>query len=176
MGSQAVAAIIAFAAGVIVTTLGGWFSRQLERRKHLAQLTSVAFVDWADSVCEDLMCEAALASLGDQASEDEKRYWRRRLFEARAAAYSAKARLAAFGSGEVNRFIASIERRGGISGSDPITRQLSIQMVRSFREELGFKKDDVSEQDLGAVLFGPTDAERESPPGDGMRGWPTYST
>jgi hypothetical protein len=172
MGSQAIAAIIAFAAGVIVTTLSGWFTQQLERRKHIAQVTSIAFVDMADAVAANQACEAALASLGDNIPADEKQYWQRRIFETRAAAFSAKARLAAFRSSELNRLFASIERRGGVTGNDMITRQLTAKLVLSFRGELGFKKNDVSEQDLAAVIFGPTRAERESLSADGLRGWP----
>lgn len=178
MSSQAFAAIIAFAAGVIVTVLGGWFSQRLERRKHLAQMASVAFADMADAVCANGACEAALASLGDHISEDERRYWHRRIYETRAAVFSAKARLGAFGSSELNQFFAIIERRGGIADNDPDTRQLTAKMVLSFRKQLGFKKNDISEQDLAVVLFGPMSTEGDGPPpAAGLRGYtpPSFS-
>jgi hypothetical protein len=171
MSSQALAAIIAFAAGVLVTTLSGWFSQRLERRKHLAQMASVAFADMCDAVCANGACEAAFASLGGRISEDEKRYWHRRIYETRAEAFSAKARLGAFGSSELNRFFAKIERRGGITDNDPDTRKLTAKMVLSFREQLGFKKNDISERDLEVVLFGPMFAEGEGPPIVGLRGY-----
>jgi len=171
MSSPALAAIIAFVAGVIVTTLSGWFSRQLEQRKHVAQLASVALVDAIKAIAEYQQCEDALTALGDHVSEDEKAYWRRRIFETRSDYFSAKARIGAFGNSEVNGYLASIERRGGLTGKDRMTRQLAAKAMLSFREELGFKKNDIPEQDIAAVLFGPTSAERESQPTDGLRGW-----
>jgi hypothetical protein len=172
MGSQALAAIIAFAAGVVVTTLGGWFSHWLERRKHLAQLASVAFVDMTNSFCINQQSEAALASRGSQITHEEMQYWHRRIYETRADYFSAKARLAAFGSSVLNVYYAEIERRGGITGNDPVVRDLTTKMILSFRAHLGFKKNEVSERDLAAVLFGPLDSERETPSPDGLRGWP----
>lgn len=171
MSSQALAAIIAFAAGVMVTTLSGWFSQRLERRKHLAQMASVAWADTADAVCANGACEAALASLGKRISEDERRYWHRRVYETRAEAFSAKARLGAFGNSELNRLFAEIERRGGLTDNDRDTRQLTAKMVLSFREQLGFKKNDISANDLEIVLFGPMFAEGEGPPIAGLRGY-----
>jgi hypothetical protein len=171
MSSPALAAIIAFAAGVIVTALGGWFSRQLEQRKHVAQLASAALVDAIKAIAEYQQCEDALTALGDHMPDDEKAYWRRRIFETRSNYFSAKARIGAFGNSEVNGYLASIERRGGVTGNDAISRQLAAKAMLSFRRELGFRKNDIPEQDIAAVLFGPTPAERESQPTEGLRGW-----
>jgi hypothetical protein len=109
--------------------------------------------------------------LGNRISEDERRYWHRRIYETRAEAFSAKARFGAFGSSELNRFFAEIERRGGLTDNDPDTRQLTAKMVLSFREQLGFKKNDISENDMEIVLFGPMFAEGEGPPIVGLRGY-----
>jgi hypothetical protein len=171
MGSQALAAIVAFAAGVIVTSLSSWFSQRLERRKHVTQFASIAFADLTDSVCTYQAAEAALASLDDQVSDSEKQYWRRQIYEARAEYFSAKARFTAFASSELNWLYARIERRGGITGNDPITRELVAKTVLSLRKELGYKKNDVSEQDIAAVIFGPTSAELGTLSADGLRGW-----
>ena len=93
MSGQASAAIIAFAAGVIVTALSGWFTQRIERRKHLAELASAAFTDAVEALTENLQFEAALNNSED-VSEDEKAHWRRRAFETRCVFYSAKARIA----------------------------------------------------------------------------------
>lgn len=168
MNSQAVAAIIAFFAGVIVTSLSGWFGQRIEQRKHVIQLSSTALIDAMEAIAENQQCEAALTTLEDHASEDEKIYWRRRVFETRSKFYAAKARIAAYGNSESGRLLASIERKGGVTGDDSTNRQLAAEMVLSFRKQLGFKKNDLSEKDAAILLFGPTSAERERQ----SIGWP----
>jgi len=168
MNSQAIAAIIAFAAGVVVAALGGWFSQRIERQKQVAQLASAAFVDGVTAIVENQRCMALLSALESDLSEDEKAHWRRRAFETAFTFNSAKARIAAYGNNEANSLLANIERQGGITGDDPVIRQMAAKVVLSFRKELGFKKNDISERDIAALLFGPASAERQRP----FIGWP----
>ena len=170
MGGQTIAAIIAFAAGVIVTAVSGWFTQRIGRRKHVTQLSSNAFIDAVEAIAENQQCEAVLNNRTDNISEDEKAYWLRRTYETRFAFYSAKSRIAAYGSKEVGSLLANIERQGGVDGDNPITRQMAAKMVLSLRKELGFKKNDISEKDVAALLFGPRPTEREREPG----GWPRF--
>jgi hypothetical protein len=168
MNGQAIAAIIAFAAAVIVAILGYWFNQKIERRKQVAQLASTAFVDGVTAIAENQVCMALLDALGNHPSEDEKAHWRQRAFETDFKFNSAKARIAAYGNSEANCLLADIERQGGITGDDPVIRQMAVKVVLSFRKELGFKKNDISERDIAALLFGPTPAERKGP----FIGWP----
>lgn len=168
MSGQAIAAIIAFAAGIIVAVLGGWFNQRIERRKHVAQLASMAFVDGVTAIAENLQCADVLSTPGDHLSEDEKDHWRRRAFETTFTFNSAKARIAAYGNSEANGLLARIERQGGVRGNDPGSRQMAAKLVLSFRKEVGFKKNDISERDIASVLFGPTPDERQGQ----FVGWP----
>jgi hypothetical protein len=77
--AQVTAAIIAFVAGVIVTALGGWSSQRIERRKHLAQLASAAFIDAVEAIAEHVQCKLALGT--EHLSDVERAHWRRRLHE-----------------------------------------------------------------------------------------------
>lgn len=168
MSSQAIAAIAAFAAGVVVTALGGWFNQRIERRKHVTQLASAAFVDAVAAIAENQQCYAVLNLFGSHLSKDEKAHWQRRAFETTVTFYSAKARITAYGNSEVNRLLANIERQGGVTGDDSDIRQNTAKLVLSFRKELGLEKDNVSEADIAALLFGPTSEECPGYP----IGWP----
>ena len=115
-----------------------------------------------------MQCEVVLSAPEDhRLSEAEKAHWERRAFETCFAFYSAKARIAAYGSEEANGLLANIERRGGIQGEGPV-RQLIAELALSFRNELGFKKNDIRKEDIAAVLFGPLPKERVR----GFAGWP----
>jgi len=167
MNGQEIAAIIAFAAAVIVAVLGYWFNRRIEQRKQVAQLASTAFVDGVAAIAENQRCMALLGTLGNL-PEDEQAHWRRRAFETDFTFNSAKARIAAYGNSEANCLLADIERQGGITGDDLVIRQMAAKVVLSFRRELGFKKNDISERDIASLLFGPPPAERKGP----VIGWP----
>lgn len=78
MSGQAIAAIIAFTAAVIVAILGYWFNQKIERRKQVAQLASTAFIDGVTAIAENQRCMALLGALRNHLSEDEKAHWRRR--------------------------------------------------------------------------------------------------
>lgn len=168
MGSEAIAASVAFAAAVIVAVLGYFFNQRIEQRKQVAKLASTAFVDGVAAIAENQVCMALLGALGAHLSEDEKAHWRRRAFETDFTFNSAKARIAAYGNSEANCLLADIERQGGVTGDDPVIRQMAAKVVLSFRKELGFKKNDISERDIAALLFGPAPAEHERP----FIGWP----
>ena len=168
MSGQAVTAITAFAAAVIVAILGYWFNQKIERRKQVAQLASTAFVDGVTAIAENQRCMALLGEPGNHLSEAEKAHWRRRVFETDFTFNSAKARIAAYGNSEANCLLADIERQGGVTGDDPVIRQMAAKVVLSFRKELGFKKNDISERDIAALLFGPTPEEHKGP----FIGWP----
>ena len=168
MSGQAITAIIAFAAAVIVAILGYWFNQKIERRKQVAQLASTAFVDGVAAIAENQRCMGLLGALGNHLSEDEKAHWRRRAFETEFTFNSAKARIAAYGNSEANCLLADIERHGGVTGDDLVIRPMAAKVVLSFRKELGFKKNDISERDIATLLFGPTPAERKRP----FIGWP----
>src|ERR1700743_2183562 len=110
--AQVTAAIIAFAAGVIVTALGGWSSQRIERRKHLAQLASTAFIDAVGAIAEHVQCKIALGS--QHLSEDESAHWRRRLHETGATYFAAKARFVTYGNSKAATLLADFERQRGI--------------------------------------------------------------
>ena len=162
MSGQATAAIIAFVAGVIVAVLSGWFSQRIERRKHLAQLASAAFVDAVEAITENVQCENALKR--KDLSEGEKAHWRRRDYETRAVFFSAKARIAAYGNSEAGSLLAELERQGSIASGNPTHRQMAAKIVLSLRKELGFKKNDISESEVSSLLFGPSILDRLSLP------------
>ena len=127
----------------------------------MAQPGSAAFLDGVAAIANQ-RCMALLSALGNHLSEDEEAHWRRRAFETDFTFNSAKARIAAYGNSEANRLLANIERQGGITGDDPVLRQMTAEVVLSFRKELGFKKNDISEIDIAALLFGAS-AEHERP-------------
>jgi len=168
MSGQAIAAIIAFAATVIVAVLGYWFNQRIERRKQVAQLASAAFIDGVAAIAENQWCMTLLGAQGSHLSEGEQAHWRRRAFETDFTFNSAKARIAAYGNSEANCLLAEIERQGGITGDDPVIRGMAAKVVLSFRKELGFKKNDISEEDVAALLFGPKPEEHKRP----FIGWP----
>jgi hypothetical protein len=121
----------------------------------VAQLASAAFVDAVVALTENQQCYVMLNTPGSL-SEDQKEHWRRRAFETSYIFYSTKARVAAYGNSEANSLLASIERQGGITGDDPTIRQMVARLVLSFRKDVGFKQNDVSERDIASLLFGPT--------------------
>jgi hypothetical protein len=162
MGGQATAAIIAFAAGVIVAVLSGWFSHRIERRKHLAQLASAAFVDALEAIAENVQCELALKR--KDLSEGEKAHWRSRAYETRAVFFSAKARIAAYANSEAASLLAELERQGSIASGNPAHREIAARMVLSLRKELGFKENDIPESEVASLLFGPSILDRPSLP------------
>jgi hypothetical protein len=149
---QVTAAIIAFAAGVIVTALGGWSSQRIERRKHLAQLASAAFIDAVEAMAEHVQCKIALA--GEHLSDDERGHWRRRVHETGATYFAAKARFVTYGNSEAGILLADFERQPSID--DPRVPQIAAKLVLSLREELGFKRRDIPETEIASILFGPS--------------------
>lgn len=149
---QVTAAIIAFVAGVIVTALGGWSSQRIERRKHLAQLASTAFVDAVEAIAEHVQCKIALER--EHLSEDEKAHWYRRVHETGAAYFAAKARFVTYGNSEAGILLADFERQPSID--DPGVPQIAAKLVLSLREELGFKRRDIPETEIASILFGPS--------------------
>jgi hypothetical protein len=160
LSSQATVTITAFAVGVVVAVLTGWFNQRNERQRHVTQIASNALLDGIAAITENQQCAAARdASKNYDLSENEKDHWNRRAVETSFMFYSAKARIAVYGNSEANRILASIERQGGIIGDDPV-RRLVAELVLSFRKELGFKKNDVCEKDIATILFGPLQAER----------------
>jgi hypothetical protein len=172
MSAQVIAAITAFAVGVIVTTLTQWLARRLEQRKHVAQRASEAYVDMADAYTAYRGCESLLMVQAGQMSQEEFRDLQRKMSEVRARYLSAKARIAAFGSSKSNILFADVERRGGVAGKDVVARELTTRFVQSLREQLGFAKNDVPHEDLAAVLFGPMEEKEQTwPPTNGTRGW-----
>ena len=76
MGSQIIAAIIAFAAGLFVASLNGWYNQRLENRKHVAQQASAAFVDGAKALANRNQAIAALETMNDP-SISERMTWQR---------------------------------------------------------------------------------------------------
>jgi hypothetical protein len=171
MGAQTVAAISAFAIGVIVTTLTNWFARRLEAKKHVVHFASDAFVDMANAYTAYRGFESLVLLQAGQLSDDEFRNLQRKMAEAKAKFLSSKARVAVFGSREANMWFAEVERRGGVTGKDMTTRELTTRFVQSLREQLGYSKGDVPHEDLATVIFGPTTAEQIGPQTNGTRGW-----
>jgi hypothetical protein len=171
MDAQVIAAITAFAIGVIVTALTNWFARRLEQRKHVAQRASDAYADMANAYTAYRGCESLLSVQAGQMSQEELRDLQRKMSEVKAQYLSAKARIAVFGSSSANLWFADIERRGGVSGKDVMARELTTHFVQSVREQLGFAKNDVPHEDLETVLFGPREEDQASPPTNGTRGW-----
>jgi hypothetical protein len=160
--AQVTAAIIAFAAGVIVTALGGWSSQRIERRKHLAQLASTAFIDAVEAITEHVQCKVALRR--EHLSEDERAHWHRRVHETEATYFAAKARFVTYGNSEAGILLADLGRQRSID--DPDVPQIAARLVLSLREELGFKRKDIPETEIASILFGPSILDdRQDAPG-----------
>lgn len=167
MSSDVIAAIIAFAAGVIVAVLSGWFTQITERKKRVAQLATTAFVDAAAAIAENVQCNDVRNAPPNRFSVDEKAHWERRAFKTASKYYSAKARIAAYGNTKANELLADIECLGGITGEDEDIRRKAGELVLSFRKELGFKKKEPSEEVIATLLFGPKEEDRKP-----FIGWP----
>jgi hypothetical protein len=155
MGSQVVAVIIGFTAGVVTPYLNSFLTERLERHKAVAQLASAAFVDFMHAMGENSMCHQVLETLGHSGPKEEVEHWQRRLRETRVAYVSAKARIASYGNAMAAHYLAEIERGGGFVGSDAAHQQLFAKIVLELRAELGLgKRTRISEGDVGALLFG----------------------
>ena len=154
MSGQIIAAIIAFAAGVIVASLNGWYNQRLENRKHVAQQASAAFVDGAKALANRNQAIAALETMNDP-SISERMTWQRWLSEANAEYAAAKARVAAYGSKQVGHFLATAESRGGFDkGQDETVQELVAKTLLALRSDIGFPRNDISERDIIILLFG----------------------
>jgi hypothetical protein len=154
MGNQLVAAILGFAAGIITAYFNSWLGRRLERHKQVAQLASAAFVDLMNAIGDNAMSNQVLQSLERGGAKEETEYWQRRVRETRAAFASAKARIASYGNAKAAHYLAEIERRGGVVGSDETVQRLLSKVVIELRTELGLVgRASLSEDDVRAILF-----------------------
>ena len=130
--SAVITILVALITGVLASFVTGWLTGRIERRKHIAQLASDAFID----------AVRAMANAAHHKGEPHAEF------------AAAKVRLAAYGSTEVNEQLATIERIGGFDGSNPSVQECLTKAVLALRKENGLGRPHLSGEDVRVLLFG----------------------
>jgi HAMP domain-containing protein len=130
--SAVITILVALITGVLASFVTGWLTGRIERRKHIAQLASDAFID----------AVRAMANSAHHKGEPHAEFT------------DAKVRLAAYGSTEVNEQLATIERIGRLDGSNPSVQECLTKVVLALRKENGLGKPHLSGEDVRVLLFG----------------------